>query len=124
MSDAPHDSAIPDADKKMADQLLMISAIVAGVFAVLFLVRLSLFYLIVFGGIAAAIWFLGVMKIREGELQAAKLVGLVGGVVFGLLGLLLVTSGGFASIMGLVALGTAGALVYSAILLSPGRRLF
>jgi hypothetical protein len=127
MSDAPHSSTIPEADKKMADQLMMIGTIVAGAFAILSILLgggAGLVYLLIYGAIAAALWFLGVTKLRTGDLQSSKMVALVAGIILGVLGLIALTFGGLSSILGLVGLGTAGALVYSAMLLSPGRKLF
>jgi hypothetical protein len=127
MSDAPHSSTIPEADKKMADQLMMIGTIVAGVFAVLSILLgggAGFVYLLIYGAIAAALWFLGVTKVRTGDLPAAKMVAMVAGIILAVLGLLALTYGGITSLLGLIGLGTAGALIYAAMLLSPGRKLF
>jgi hypothetical protein len=127
MSDAPHSSTIPDADKKMADQLMMIGTIVAAAFAVLSILLAGgagFVYLLIYGALAAALWFLGVTKVRTGDLQSSKMVALVAGVIMAVLGLIALTYGGLTSLLGLIGLGTAGALVYSAMLLSPGRKLF
>jgi hypothetical protein len=118
MSDAPQSSTIPEADKKLADQIMMVAAIVAGLYALLALFDGSLLGFVVFAAVAAALWFLGVIKIRAGDLQTAKMVAFGGIVIIVLFGF------GIGSIFGVIGLATGAALVYAAMLLSPGRKLF
>jgi hypothetical protein len=119
MSDAPQSTSIPEADKKLADQIMMVAAIIAGLYALLSLFGgVGFLGLVVFGAVAAALWFLGVVKIRTGDLQTAKMVA------FGATVLIVLFSFGVGSIFGLIGLATGAALIYAAMLLSPGRKLF
>lgn len=122
MSGSP--AGIPDADRNMADQIIMIAAIVCGVFALLALVNGNIMGLVIDGALAAALWFLGLMKLRAGDLQTAKMVALGVGAVLVLLSLLVIGAGYLLVILiGLVGFATGAALIYAAMLLSPGRKL-
>jgi hypothetical protein len=120
MSDAPQSSAVPEADRKLADQIIMVATIVAGAFAVVAVTLSSAGFLslVVFAALAAGLWFGGVAKIRAGDLKTAKMTALATVVFIGVFGF------GLGSIFGLLALATCGALIYAAMLLSPGRKLF
>ena len=126
MSDAPQSSTIPEAERKQADQLMMIGMIVAAVYAVLAVIAAGgagFLMLLIYGAIAAALWFMGVTRLRVGDIGAAKTIALITGIIFAVLGLIGLTSGGFGAFLGLVGIATGGALVYAAMLLSPGRKL-
>lgn len=122
MSGSPAD--IPDADRKMADQIILIATVVCGVFALLALLQGNIMGLVIDGALAAALWFLALMKLRAGDLQTAKMVALGVGAVLVLLSLLVIGAGyALVILMGLIGFATGAALVYAAMLLSPGRKL-
>jgi hypothetical protein len=83
-------------------------------------------YVIIDGALAAGLWFYGVAKLRAGDLQTAKTVALVVGIIVGVLSLLALGRAASAVdvLLALIGLATGGGLVYAAMLVSPGRKLF
>jgi len=126
MSDNP--GTVSDSDKKRASQLMFAGAIVMGVLGLLGFALGAAAYGIIDFAIAGAIGYFGYARAKGGDFGVARMVTLICAAIIGLLGLLTLGSagaaGGLGLLIALILLGTAGALVYAAILISPGRKLF
>ena len=107
---------------------MLAGVVVMGFFGVIAFLLGGVVYGVIDFAIAGALFFLGYKKTEAGDYGIAKIVTLICAVIIALLGLLLLGSAGAAGGLGLLfallAFGAAAALFYSAMLISPGKRLF
>jgi len=126
MSDIP--GMVGDADKKLALQLMLAAAIVMAVLGLLAFLMGGAVYGIIDFAIGAAIAFFARPKAVAGDHATAKMVSLICAAIMGLLGLLALSAagaaGGLGLLVALIVLGATGGLVYAAMLISPGKKLF
>jgi hypothetical protein len=117
-----------DSDKKLASTLILVASIVMVVIGVLAVLLGGLVYTIIDFAIAGALFFVARPKAAAGDHATAKLVMLICAAVMALLGLMALGAAGAGGRLGLLVaiavLGSAGALVYAAMLISPGKKLF
>jgi hypothetical protein len=121
-------STVSESDKTTAGYITSAAAGVLVFFALIAALLGGFVWAVIDLALAGAIGFFGYMKLREGNLQLAKNASLiVGGIVIllGLVSLSMATAGGgLGFLIALIVLGTGGGLIYAAMLLSPGRKLF
>ena len=121
-------TAISEANKKLATQLILTGAIVMAVMGLLALLFAGPVWAIIDLGIAGALGFFSYTRTQAGDFGAPKVVTLVCAGVILLLGLIALANagagGGLGFLIALIVLGTGAGLVYAAMLISPGRKLF
>ena len=119
---------VNDTDKKLATQLMLGGAIVMGVMGLLAFVLGGYVWGIIDFAIAGALGYLGYMRTVAGDLNVAKIATLICAAIILLLGLLALGSagagGGLGFLIALVVIATGCGLIYAAMLISPGRKLF
>jgi hypothetical protein len=117
-----------DSDKKLASTLILAAAIVMGVMGLMAILLGGVAYAIIDFAIAAGLFLVARPKAAAGDHGTAKLVMLISAGIMALLGLMALTAagagGGLGLLVALAVLGAAGGLVYAAMLISPGKKLF
>ena len=119
---------VNDTDKKLATQLMLGGAIVMGVMGLLAFVLGGVVWGVIDFAIAGALGYFGYMRTVAGDLSVAKVTTLICAAIILLLGLLALGSatagGGLGFLIALVVIATGCGLIYAAMLISPGRKLF
>ncbi|MBI1211810.1 MAG: hypothetical protein GC190_10140 [Alphaproteobacteria bacterium] len=121
-------TSVSDSDKKLASQFILGAAIVMGVMGLIAVLLGGFVWAVVDWGVAGALGYFGYMKMSSGDLNTVKLVSLICAGIILLLGLLALTNatagGGLGFLIAIVVIGAGCGLVYAAMLISPGRKLF
>lgn len=116
--------SVSDADKRTAGYIMIVAACVRIPLALYALSLGGIAWTLVELALAGTISYLGYFKVHEGNLQVAKTTSLiVGGMI--LVDTFIFAVGGFLGFLpGLFVFATGGALIYAAMLISPGHKLF
>ena len=121
-------TGVSDSDKKLATQIMLGGAIVMAVMGLLAVVLGGFVWGLIDFAIAGALGYFGYMRTTAGDLNTAKMVTLICAGIILLLGLLALgnatAGGGLGFLIAIVVIGTGCGLVYAAMLISPGRKLF
>jgi hypothetical protein len=121
-------AGVSESDKATAGYIILGAAGLLVFFALFAAVAGGFVWAVIDLALAGALGYFGYMKMREGDLQMPKIVSLIVGGIVILLGLLALGSagagGGLGFLIALIVLATGGGLIYAAMLVSPGRKLF
>jgi len=122
-------SSVSQSDKTMAGNIMLGAVGLLVLFGLIAAVMGGFIFALIYFALAGAAGYLGYMKMREGNLQVAKMSSLIVGAIVLLLGLLVLANlatawGGLGFLLALLVLAAGAGLVYAAMLVSPGRKLF